>query len=63
MTYEQAKEHMRKNSPKALTRYPQTKTSTVTVKPKTPDWAGDVGRAHMRNQKHKDEKGYREDYS
>lgn len=26
------------------------------------DWAGDVGRAHQRNQKHPNEKGYREDY-
>ncbi len=35
---------------------------TEAIKKKTPDWAGDVGRAHRRNQKHESEKGYREDY-
>ena len=66
MNYEQAREHMRKNSAKSVSNYPKTNTTNVTTKPKTQDWAGDVGRAHMRNQKatskHYTEKGYREDY-
>ena len=31
-------------------------------KKKVPDWAGDIGRKHMRNQKAETDKGYREDY-
>lgn len=27
-----------------------------------PDWAGDVGRAHARGQKHISERGYKEDF-
>lgn len=53
----------RHNDPtyKALTHY-KTDTSGVAPKKKALDWAGDIGRKHMRNQKAETDKGYREDY-
>ena len=44
----------------------KTDTGGAAPQKKALDWAGDVGRAHQRNQKHSSkhytEKGYKEDY-
>jgi len=54
----------RHNDPtyKALTNYKTVLPSEHEVKKKVSDWAGDIGRKHIRNQKAETDKGYREGY-
>lgn len=65
-SYKQYKSDQKANYKPTILPY-KTDTSHITPHKKALDWAGDVGRAHQRNQKGpggqgKAEKGYREDY-